>query len=446
MAKKTIWILALALAVSVCAGSFYLIYTPSSVYEVSIDGNCVGYVNSLEEYESLVGDICIQAQEQWDCDLALNETVKATQVQVWSAPVSPQTVRAEIENVATYTATGWAMVVNKKTVALVDSEETALELLEEVKAHFQPQSTKRKLISTDIVEGISIEKRPINPELVMERDTVLALLLSGQEEISTYVVQRGDTLSGIARSYNTSIPRLRDANPNINGETLQIGQVLNLEMSSAIIHVKTVEEVKVTETIKRPVKYQANPDMTVRADQVLQAGADGARSVVYHVEKVNGVEVRRQQKSSTVTRKPVERILKTGIGNWPARPNNMFRFPLNRGRISSPFGNRRSGFHRGVDIAVGRGTPIYAAASGTVRTRAYNSSYGNYVVLQHDNGYSTLYAHATAIADSVRVGGKVVRGQVIAWVGSTGFSTGSHLHWEVKRNGQLLNPMNFFGN
>jgi murein DD-endopeptidase MepM/ murein hydrolase activator NlpD len=124
----------------------------------------------------------------------------------------------------------------------------------------------------------------------------------------------------------------------------------------------------------------------------------------------------------------------------------MFRFPLNQGRISSPFGNRKSGFHRGVDIATARGTPIYAAASGTVRTRGYSSSYGYYIVLEHSDGYSTLYAHVSSIADSVRVGKQVVRGQVIAWVGSTGFSTGPHLHWEVSRHGQLVNPMNFFGN
>ena len=136
----------------------------------------------------------------------------------------------------------------------------------------------------------------------------------------------------------------------------------------------------------------------------------------------------------------------TGIGYWPARPTGMFRFPLNQGRISSPFGNRKSGFHRGVDIATARGTPIYAAASGTVRTRGYSSSYGYYIVLEHSDGYSTLYAHVSSIADSVRVGKQVVRGQVIAWVGSTGFSTGPHLHWEVSRHGQLVNPMNFFGN
>lgn len=446
MTKKTIWILALALVVAAVAGSFDLLFTPRWVYEINIAGNTVGYLSTLEEYESIIQDICTQAEERWDCDLVMNETVQANRVRLWSTHTSPEAVRAGIEDVATYSASGWAMVVDGETVALVDSQQTALELIEEVEDYFQPQGTNRTLVSTEILEDVRIEKRPINPEFVMERDTVLALLLSGQEEISTYVVRRGDTLSGIARSYNTSVAGLRDANLSVTSDTIQIGQVLNLEFSSAILHVNTVEELQVTETIARPVKYQINPDMSVREDKVLKVGSDGRRKVLYQVERVNGVEVRRRQLSSTVTHQPVGKVVQTGMGHWPARPTGMFRFPLNAGSISSPFGNRRNGFHRGVDITAARGTPIHAAASGTVRTRSHSSSYGNYVVLEHDDGYSTLYAHASSIANSVRPGQKVVRGQVIAWVGSTGFSTGPHLHWEVNHNGQLQNPMNFFAN
>lgn len=446
MDKKTIWILALAAVALVVAGSLYLLYCPRWVYEVKVNGETVGYLSTLEEFQDQIRDIYAEAEAQWNCDLIMNETVTATRVRLWSAQTAPGAVRAAIAKAATYSTSGWAIVVNGETVALVDSQDTAQEILAEVQGHYQPKAANRTLVSTEIQEDVRIEKRPVSPEQVMERDAVLALLLSGQEEIRTYVVQRGDTLSGIARSFSTSVARLRDANPDISGDNIQIGQVINLEMSSALLHVKTVEELRVTETIKRPVVYQANPDMTVREDKVLQAGSDGARDVLYRVEKINGVEVRRKQVSATVIRQPVNKVVMTGIGYWPARPKGMFRFPLNRGRVSSPFGPRKSGFHRGVDIATSRGTPIYAAASGTVRTRSYNSSYGYYVVLEHGDGYSTLYAHASAIADSVQVGAKVVRGQVIAYVGSTGNSTGPHLHWEVRRNGQLYNPMTFFGN
>ena len=99
--------------------------------------------------------------------------------------------------------------------------------------------------------------------------------------------------------------------------------------------------------------------------------------------------------------------------------------------------------HRGTDIAIAFGTPIYAVNDGTVVTAAAHSSYGNYVVLDHGNGISTLYAHCSGLA--VSAGQTVTKGQVIGYVGSTGFSSGNHLHFEYRVNGQLANGMALYG-
>jgi murein DD-endopeptidase MepM/ murein hydrolase activator NlpD len=447
MSKKTLGTLAIILTVALFAGSAYWLYSPRSVYEVSINGQSVGYVGSLKEYKEILSEIHSSAEEQWGCELVMSDEVHATQVKMWSPNPSPDLVKATIQEVATYKTSGWAIMINGETAAFVESEALAWELIDEVTKHFVKESSNRTLVSVSIQEEITVSRQPIEPELLLDRGTVLALLLSGQEEISTYVVQRGETLSGIARSYNTSVSHLRTANPNLKNDTIQIGQVLNLQTSSALLHVKTVEELKVTETIARSVQYQANPDMTVRNDKVLQAGSDGSKQVTYKLSSINGTEIEQIKLSTSVIRQSQTKVVLTGIGQWPALPTGMFRFPLNTGRVSSPFGVlRRGGAHRGVDIATSRGTPIYAAADGTVRTRAFSSSYGYYVVIDHANGYSTLYAHASSIDKSVKVGQKVVRGQVIAYVGSTGVSTGPHLHWEVTKNGQLLNPLNFFKN
>lgn len=99
--------------------------------------------------------------------------------------------------------------------------------------------------------------------------------------------------------------------------------------------------------------------------------------------------------------------------------------------------------HRGTDIAIAFGTPIYAVNDGTVVTAASHSSYGNYIVLDHGNGISTLYAHCSGLA--VSAGQTVSKGQTIGYVGSTGFSSGNHLHFEYRVNGQLQNGMALFG-
>ncbi|MGN0468251.1 MAG: murein hydrolase activator EnvC family protein [Acutalibacteraceae bacterium] len=118
-------------------------------------------------------------------------------------------------------------------------------------------------------------------------------------------------------------------------------------------------------------------------------------------------------------------------------------------RISSGFGYRNASisgwpFHGGTDIAAGYGTPIYASRSGTVITAIWSTSkkgYGNYVVIDHGDGYITLYGHCSSL--SVTTGQRVSKGQLIAKVGSTGNSSGNHLHFEVRYNGEKQNPMNY---
>lgn len=114
------------------------------------------------------------------------------------------------------------------------------------------------------------------------------------------------------------------------------------------------------------------------------------------------------------------------------------------GIITSRFGGResiRSSAHRGLDIAAATGTPIKAAASGTVTTSGYSGSYGYVIIISHGNGVETLYAHCSQLI--AKKGQKVSQGQVIAKLGSTGRSTGPHLHLEVRKNGVIYNPQNY---
>ena len=125
-----------------------------------------------------------------------------------------------------------------------------------------------------------------------------------------------------------------------------------------------------------------------------------------------------------------------------------FKWPSYATTITSLFGSRthpvtgRPNNHTGVDIAAAGGTDIWAAKSGVVLTSTYNSSYGNYVVISHANGESTLYAHMSKRL--VSEGDKVTQGQTIGLVGTTGSSTGNHLHFEVRLNGQRQDPLNYF--
>ena len=125
----------------------------------------------------------------------------------------------------------------------------------------------------------------------------------------------------------------------------------------------------------------------------------------------------------------------------------LLRKPVPNGKFRSPYGmrrhpiSRRYKLHGGVDWSAPRGTPIIAAGNGIIEKAGWSSGYGKQTILRHANGYVTSYSHQTAYAKGIRPGARVRQGQVIGFVGSTGYSTGPHLHYEVKVNGNRVDPM-----
>ncbi|MHA1549475.1 MAG: M23 family metallopeptidase [Alphaproteobacteria bacterium] len=125
----------------------------------------------------------------------------------------------------------------------------------------------------------------------------------------------------------------------------------------------------------------------------------------------------------------------------------LLRKPVTEGRMRSRYGMRRHPvlgvrrLHAGVDYAAKRGTPILAAGNGVVKQARRSSGYGNFTVIRHTNGYETAYAHQNRFAKGMKKGARVRQGQVIGYVGSTGLSTGPHLHYEIRVNGKAVNPL-----
>jgi murein DD-endopeptidase MepM/ murein hydrolase activator NlpD len=135
----------------------------------------------------------------------------------------------------------------------------------------------------------------------------------------------------------------------------------------------------------------------------------------------------------------------TGDGRTIRRA--LLKTPINGARISSRYGLRRhpvqkyTKMHKGVDFAAPRGTPIYAAGNGTIEKAGRFGSYGKYIKIRHNGTYSTSYAHMQKLAKGMKRGRKVKQGQVIGYVGTTGRSTGPHLHYETLINGRQKNPL-----
>ena len=173
-------------------------------------------------------------------------------------------------------------------------------------------------------------------------------------------------------------------------------------------------------------------------------GQNGERTLKYEVTYTDGKESERKLISDTVTKKATDKVVLLGTKKSTVSTGS-YRWPLTSVTITSSYGHRylngSYGFHYGVDLRASTGTSVYAADGGKVIYAGWLSSYGYLVKIQHDNGDQTYYAHLSKI--NVSVGNRVYKGQIIAKSGATGNVTGAHLHFEIRKNGSAVNPVNY---
>ena len=221
-----------------------------------------------------------------------------------------------------------------------------------------------------------------------------------------------------------------------------------LEFEKDNLSVQTLSTVTETEEIPFETIEVKDDSLTVGTKKVEVKGVKGVKEVAYEVARCNGKEVSKIAVSTVVVTEPIsEKIIvgtKRPVVTQSSSSYSML-WPLKRvsgAYVSSYMGDGRG--HKGMDIVASAGTPIYAADGGTVSYAGWDSSgYGYKIVIKHSNGYETLYAHCNAIY--VKVGDTVGKGETVGAVGRTGRATGNHLHFEVRKNGTILNPANFIG-
>lgn len=271
---------------------------------------------------------------------------------------------------------------------------------------------------------------PVNPDVKYEKSTI-------SDKIYVYTVDEGDTLSGIAEDFDVSLNTIRWEN-GFSGSNIKVGQKLNILPVTGVKHI-----VKKGDTISKIAdKYEAEADDIYIFNDISKESVLKQGDIIF---VPNGIIVAQAPSSNSSSGKTsISATTKTS--NTKAQSGYYIR--PTTGPVTSPYGSRRGGFHYGVDIGNARGTKVVAAASGVVskvvggcvegRTSC-GGRYGNYVVIEHPNGTSTMYAHLSSV--SVSVGQNVSQGKKIGTLGNTGRSTGPHLHFEVRNaNGSTMRP------
>lgn len=441
--KLLLGLIALFVAVIAVGSAAYAFYQPAFVYRVYVDGEAVGTVENFAEYADLLADFLREEEARVGLSLQFKEEVSACRELQAGAKADTPSLKTALAARLSYSTLGWAIAVRDEALVWTATEEQAQEVLLRVANSFFHQSDNRVLLKAEIIDPVEVCAQVVSPEDIYTVEAAVDYVLQGQEAAQSYAVSKGDSLWSISRGANISESDLKKANPVLKEDpVLKVGQVLNLVTAEAKLHVRILESVKTYQSVPFSTTYKYTDKRWSNQSAVVVKGTAGKKAVYYQVESVDGVEIRREVARSSVEVEPVAKVIEKGTSRWPSAATGIFRWPLTTGYITSYFGARWGSTHGGVDIGAPTGTSIYAAASGTVVTAQWNSSYGNYVKIDHGNGYATLYAHASALL--VQPGQKVSKGQIIARVGSTGNSTGPHLHFEVQRNGVRINALQFF--
>lgn len=414
--KSVHWLLYLALsglALAIGLGVHY--YQYCHLYAVRVDGEEVGLVRSPEEMEHFVKDLTEKCGSYYQMDLFPEQEITLTREYRPGEMDDIREARETLRQRLGFLTDAVMVIVDGIPVAPVATEKGVEQLVEQLCLSFVNESNCVELLDVQVLEEVAGEKCAVSPEQVYSPGEIASLLMGQKKERELLIASRGTALSRSGRHKG--------------------------EKSIPTVHVRSVEKVTTEERIPFTTKYKASGKMYRGESRVVTPGKKGLKKVTYRITRENGAEQSRTVVSSNVIKKPKSRVVERGTMNrfaWPVACG---------GRITQRF----SAWHRGVDIAAPLNSSVLAAESGVVIESTRGGSQGNYIIIDHGS-YYTLYLHNNR--NLVSAGQRVSRGQTIASLGSSGRSSGPHLHFEIRRkissswggwyNHPAINPLQFF--
>lgn len=420
----------------------------SKLYKVYLDGEYMGLVSNPSVVEKYMEKANNKFALEQEVETKLNNSVAFEEVIDESLEAGDSSVLAKIDSKLVYMAEAVTIYVNDRPVLQVPSEADAEVIIAQVMDAYVDHKEKVTLKKAEISDNVEYRSEWIElsaaseKEIIKDIDRATAILLKGTDKEVKHIVESGENIWVIANKNKVTISEIMEANPQIKTQSTIIhpGDELSLIVPEPLVNVEVVEEITEIEQIPFSVINQKNNNLYTWEMRVSTAGQHGEREVVYKITKINGQEVERELLTEKVLKEPVDQVVQKGTVGVPTNGTGSLIWPTSGGTISSYYGGARR--HTGIDIANPTGTPIYAADNGTVVKAGWQGSYGNLVILTNTNSMQTYYAHMSQIG--CKLGQEVKKGDIIGYVGSTGNSTGPHLHFEVRINGGTTNPLTYF--
>lgn len=450
------------------AGQQYVKANTVSYYRVYVGGKEIGTIASESQLKALIERKEQEYKQKYpEVEMAVNTEVITTKPeQAYKAEVAAESTLNELYGMLTGYAKGVELKVDGKVIAVVKDQAAAREVLERVKAQYAPEpdvaastlavkvkrtggsasagaktkASSSTLETVEIAENVAQGEVKSDPNKVISSEEAVRKILQGDEAAIQYEVQEGDTISSIAARFDVSQEELFANNPGVEELTLQIGTLLNVKAFQPALTVRTVEHVTEEIVTEPQVIVKTNASMRAGETKVISPGASGLKTMEYRITKENGLVVDEEWLGQEVTKKSAPKIVVRGTKVVLGEGTGQFAWPVASAKMTSSYGERWGRTHKGIDLVSSKRN-ILAADDGVVSFVGTKTGYGNVIIIDHKNGYETLYGHLSKI--SVKKGQVVEKGDKIGVMGSTGRSTGTHLHFEIHKNGSVQNPMKY---
>jgi murein DD-endopeptidase MepM/ murein hydrolase activator NlpD len=457
-----------------------------NLYRVMIEGETIGAVSSPSVVWDWLEQKRTTVQQQYpnvQSGVSIGEIYLEREQQETNL-INDQGITDELEKRSTIYKRGVQIRIDGKPLGFVKDEAAADSLLEQYKqskiSHMAPYTSdiepvptstnmststisakgKVRILSASrdnqqaaiqpavlqdaqFVQHIELVTMDIQPEEITDNEALLNKITTGDVQPFQYKVLPGDCISCIAYKLNIDKQVIYDNNPQIKNNLIRIGEELDLTVLQPLLALKTVEQRLSSVEVPFSTEYIEDDTLKVGIQEIISDGVPGLKQVAMNTTRIDGEFIEETEVGETLIRPATQAIVKKGTLIVPGIGTGQFAWPVYRAKLTSDYGKRWGSFHPGTDM-VSEHSGIVASDHGKVIFAGWKTGYGNCIIIDHENGYSTLYGHLSKI--SVVVDERIQKGDKIGIMGSTGQATGVHLHFEIRKGEQQENPMKYLGN
>ena len=486
MKNKTVFyvIISILISVTVFFTANKTNSVPQNVFHVYLSGKTVGYIDSKEELEKYINQKENEIKKKYDVsNVYMPKNLQIIKEQTYSSKTTTVgDIYEKIKKISPFTISGYIATIKGVEEASEDekhmtdtvtvrvlSKDIFIDALKKTVNVFVKESdydnymnnSQKEIKDTgSIIENMYIQneitikesKLSIDELIFTNSDDLSKYLLFGTlEEQKKYTVKLGDTIEQVAFDNKLSVEEFLIANTEFNSadNLLYPGEVVTLGVLKPAFNLIEEDHVVQLETSKYKTEIVYDNSLLVGTERVKREGSNGRNKVTKKIKKSNGNIVSAVVISSEEVVPTVNKVIVRGKGSVSTGKLGRWAWPTKTPYvITSSYGWRWGKMHEGIDISgTGYGSPIYAANDGVVAVAAYTSINGKYIIINHNNGYYTIYAHLSSLM--VKSGDIVSIGQQIGKMGQTGYAFGTHLHFCVWKGfpyggGVSMNPLRFY--